>query len=223
METVLELKFKKCPRCERELLKTGEFWCLNCARYDGVDSICKECKRAYMKEHKAHDPEKFLAVERARAAKYREQNREKVNGYVQKYRDRNRDLCRKRDREQRKKRYQNDLLFRLHDCFSVSLRECLRTKGIVKKRRCFEIMGYSLEDLKTHLESQFESWMNWDNHGNYSVDRRTWQIDHIIPKSAFHFGSYEDEEFKRCWALENLRPLGSFENMSKGNRMEKGS
>jgi len=85
-----------------------------------------------------------------------------------------------------------------------------------------------LEDLKKHLESQFEEWMNWDNYGVYRVDgwddndstTWTWQIDHIIPHSSFKYSSMEDEEFKKCWDLSNLRPYSSKQNIIDGVRNE---
>ncbi|GAI73524.1 unnamed protein product, partial [marine sediment metagenome] len=36
---------------------------------------------------------------------------------------------------------------------------------------------------------------------------RDLHIDHIIPKSAFNFTKPEHTDFKRCWALDNLRLL----------------
>ncbi|MGC9100877.1 MAG: hypothetical protein ACP5HC_06435 [Caldisericum sp.] len=67
-------------------------------------------------------------------------------------------------------------------------------------------VGYTLDDLMTHLEKQFNCFMNWDNYGKY------WVIDHYIPRKYFKFNSVDDEEFKRCWALENLRPLEKSKN-----------
>lgn len=29
----------------------------------------------------------------------------------------------------------------------------------------------------------------------------------------------EDENFKKCWALNNLRPLKSIDNLKKGNKL----
>ena len=65
-------------------------------------------------------------------------------------------------------------------------------------------------ELKIHLEKQFDSHMNWGNHGIY------WHIDHIIPQSVLPYISMDDENFKICWALDNLRPLEAKQNMSDG-------
>jgi len=87
---------------------------------------------------------------------------------------------------------------------------------------CLEFLEYSIEDLKEHLEKQFESWMNWKNYGKYSKvwnddqSTWTWQIDHIIPQSCLPYVSMEDDNFKKCWALSNLRPLSAKENHKDG-------
>lgn len=42
-----------------------------------------------------------------------------------------------------------------------------------------------------------------------------WHIDHIIPKSSFDYQTPDDDAFKAAWALTNLRPLWSSENLRK--------
>lgn len=44
--------------------------------------------------------------------------------------------------------------------------------------------------------------------------------EHIIPHSTFQYLSMEDESFKKCWALENLRPLSAkINNFDGANRI----
>ena len=101
---------------------------------------------------------------------------------------------------------------------STAINLSLKGAGGKNGRSCFDILPYTLQELKEHLESQFESWMNWENHGGHTSDpRRTWWVDHIIPQSKFQFISSEDPEFQRCWSLENLRPLEKYENIRKNN------
>jgi 5-methylcytosine-specific restriction endonuclease McrA len=52
--------------------------------------------------------------------------------------------------------------------------------------------------------------MSWHNYGSY------WHIDHIIPHSQFNYLSLDDDNFKKCWSLENLRPLSSKQNLING-------
>lgn len=91
-----------------------------------------------------------------------------------------------------------------------------RINRVLKKRGaswlCF--VPYSVEDLIFHLEKQFTPEMNWGNHGSY------WHIDHIRPISSFNMTSFDCDDFKKCWALENLRPLEAIENIKKGNKMD---
>ena len=77
--------------------------------------------------------------------------------------------------------------------------------------------------------------MNWDNWGIYKLgqwsdnDQSTWkwQIDHIIPQSEllytdmFKYGYWwfkkmSDDNFKKSWSLENLRPYSAKQNAIDG-------
>ncbi len=68
--------------------------------------------------------------------------------------------------------------------------------------------------------------MNWENQGIYNINTWddndsstwTWQLDHIIPQSKLPYTSMEDENFQKCWALENLRPYSAKQNIKDGNR-----
>jgi hypothetical protein len=74
------------------------------------------------------------------------------------------------------------------------------------------LVGYTLSDLKRHIERQFSKGMTWENYGD-------WHIDHIIPRCSFVYASPDDAEFIAAWAITNLRPLWSSDNHIKsGNR-----
>jgi hypothetical protein len=80
--------------------------------------------------------------------------------------------------------------------------------------------GYDEHQLVDHLQSQFNEYMSWDNHGQRGTTRKKgeycWNIDHIIPRSSFHFTRLDDPQFIECWSLSNLRPLEESENRAKG-------
>jgi hypothetical protein len=86
-------------------------------------------------------------------------------------------------------------------------------RGQKAGRRWEGLVGYTLDELMTHLERQFPKGMSWQN-------RDRWHVDHVIPMSSFGFRSATDESFKACWALTNLRPLWKVENLRKGARRE---
>jgi len=70
------------------------------------------------------------------------------------------------------------------------------------------MVGYTVQELKSHLENLFQPGMSWENYGK-------WEIDHIIPKCFFKFKTTKDVEFKYCWSLNNLQPLWKKDNRSK--------
>ena len=82
-----------------------------------------------------------------------------------------------------------------------------------KRGRSWEdIVGYNIDTLKQHLKKRFKSGMSFHNYGE-------WHIDHIIPISAHNYEKTCDNDFNRCWSLENLQPLWAQENFSKGAKL----
>jgi len=58
------------------------------------------------------------------------------------------------------------------------------------------MLGYSADQLKSHIESLWTPGMTWDNYGE-------WHIDHIIQVHTFS----KDTDVSIVNALSNLRPL----------------
>lgn len=90
----------------------------------------------------------------------------------------------------------------------------IKKRNINKNNKTFNILGYTPDELKAHLESKFQPGMSWDNYGQFG-----WHIDHIIPDSWFKYDSIEDEDFKKSWSLDNLQPLWAQDNHSKSNKI----
>lgn len=100
-----------------------------------------------------------------------------------------------------------DADFKLRFNFASLLRHHLKKDN----KRTFDIVGYSVEELKRHLEQQFDSNMTWSNYGSY------WHIDHIRPASSFN--QTNNQEFIECWSLKNLQPLEAKTNIRKGAKL----
>ena len=110
---------------------------------------------------------------------------------------------------------------------SVRIRNILKGQGLSKGcSSTWKHLPYTKLQLKQHIEAQFEPWMNWNNLGPYKKDTWndndpttwTWNLDHIIPASLFNYQTMNDPSFQECWALSNLRPLSSKQNINEGNR-----
>ena len=109
-----------------------------------------------------------------------------------------------------KKRRLTDPKFRLDKSMKSAVRDSL--KGLKFGRRWESLVGYTLENLVKHLESKFDEKMIWHNYCSY------WEIDHIKPISSFKYKTAEENSFRECWGLENLRPLEKLENRIKSNK-----
>jgi hypothetical protein len=102
----------------------------------------------------------------------------------------------------------------LNKSVSERMRGSLK-KGVKAHRPWESLVGYTVEQLRVHLEKQFKRGMTWENHGI-----KGWHIDHKIPVSAFNFERPEDIDFKRCWELSNLQPMWWRDNLVKNNKLE---
>lgn len=103
----------------------------------------------------------------------------------------------------------NDPRYRLSCNVRSALRQRLKSKG---NKKTFDILPFTIDELKAHLESQFRDGMTWENYGPY------WHVDHKRPDCSFQYENPSDPDFMECWALSNLQPLLKFENLSKGGK-----
>jgi hypothetical protein len=109
----------------------------------------------------------------------------------------------------RRARYATDPLYRLRINVAREVRKQL-TAGGKGRTSIMQALGYSLEQLREHLERQFLPGMSWKTYGVNG-----WHIDHIMPVATFDIKAIGDAEFKACWALSNLRPMWAEMNREK--------
>jgi len=90
----------------------------------------------------------------------------------------------------------------------------LKETKTTKVGSTMDYMPYSIPQLKAHIESFFNNTngFTWKNHGV------KWELDHVIPKTWFHYTSLDSKEFRDCWALSNLMPAPIRFNGEKGDR-----
>ena len=141
-----------------------------------------------------------------------EKNKEHLREYHKKWREENLDKWRETKRNYEKTRKSNDPIYKLIGNFRTAIYTVLKENNVTKYGHYFEILGYQPEQLINHLESQFNDGMTWDNYGE-------WHVDHKLPITYFKFNEVTDNEFKKCWSLENLQPMWGNENISKSNKI----
>jgi hypothetical protein len=161
--------------------------------------------KSYQRNWYVKNAEKIKEERRKRYA----ENPELANEQIKEYRRNNPDKVKETYRKVSLRR-SKDPVYKLSHAISKGIYKSMRRNK--NGNHWEDLVGYTLDDLIKHLESQFKDGMSWDNYGS------GWHIDHKTPKSWFHFTSYEDKEFKQCWALDNLQPLWAEENIRKQNR-----
>ena len=208
----------------------------------------KEYHKQYNKKHYQENKEKYTeknskyeAEHKEELAEYRKEwrkdNKDKSNSYTkkwrsnnkdysQKYRESNKDAINKRQNEWVKLKKNTDPEFKLRGVVSQSVIKAIKRTGSTKNGSILNYLPYSMEELRNHLEKQFEPWMTWDNHKKYNVktwndndqNTWTWNIDHIVPQSELSYSSMTDDNFQKCWALSNLRPYSAKQNLIDNDR-----
>ena len=87
-----------------------------------------------------------------------------------------------------------------------AISHCQKTGSAVRD------LGCTINELRDHLEAQFQQGMTWDN-----WTRDGWHIDHIKPLASFDLT--DREQFKEACHYTNLQPLWAEENLSKGAKL----
>jgi hypothetical protein len=140
-----------------------------------------------------------------------EQNKEHRKEYLKEYRENNVDKIRQIKRDYERNRKARDPLYKLISNFRTAIYTVLKESNVDKYGHYFDILQYTPEQLILHLELQFKDTMSWDNYGE-------WHVDHKLPITHFNISEMGDEEFMRCWSLDNLQPMWGIENIRKSNK-----
>jgi len=213
----------RSKHAERERLRYHENKARKKREYESLSEEEKEKikanRRQQSREWRRKNPERFKYHDDKKRAKpdYKEKrkaylarpdvkarNQARMKTYNKQYNLNNKD----RIAAHLKWRYHNDLNFRIKHLLRCRLRDALKENR--KPVSAVKLLGCTIPELKAHLESQFESWMSWENFGE-------WQIDHIIPLSSFDLRNIEEASKACCW--KNLQPLCRIENAVKGDNL----
>lgn len=107
-----------------------------------------------------------------------------------------------------KKYYKNNHNYMINYRIKALLRYFI-VNNKTNSKKLPEYTGWTIEEFKKDFEKKFLEGMSWGNFGQ-------WHIDHKKPKCFFTYSSSSCISIKECWALENLQPLWSEDNIKKG-------
>ena len=142
--------------------------------------------------------------------KYYQDNREQILVDTKIYQQATKPARLKRQTEYRKERAAADPVFKAKHLSRDIVHKTFKKNGYKKDSTTEQLLGCTFEEFKNHIESQFEPWMNWSNHGGKTPTtiNESWDIDHIIPVSS----ATSIEDVKRLSHYTNLQPLCSYTN-----------
>jgi hypothetical protein len=219
------IETKCCNKCDLEKPLT-EFKKLK----KGFKSFCVLCEKQYMKIYRENNKEKLkkqkqewyinnLDYNKNIRKEYYLTNTDKIKTKVKNYAIINKEKIKQRNKinyienkdkiikqhnEYIKQRKKIDPLFKLKINIRNNIYNNLKRCNVIKNKKTDVILGCTYEEFKQHLETQFESWMNWDNYGLYNGTLNYgWDIDHIIPTSS----AVTEEELLKLNHYTNLKPL----------------
>jgi len=213
--------YKKCRICG-EMKEVVEFHKKKGAP-DGVRNECKECVKILLKKYKEapdfkekrrvydenrYEDKKDQILERKK--EYYKENKDDILEYKKQYRKDNDEQIREWRKNNIDKNAKGQSNYRDKHPHIIAWRSVLHSTlkrlNTPKQDHTINLLGYSANQLKEHIENQFLPGMSWDNHGD-------WHIDHVKPVTKFDM----NEDVKIVCALENLQPLWAFDNRSKYN------
>lgn len=172
--------------------------CLSCARIrtNNYYAMNKTKVNERHKKHYVNNKDKTLKKHK----EYNKNNKDKIRLQQAIYNQNNIDKVRIYRNEYSKSRILTDVNYKLRKRVSSAIsNRLINGKG---KKSFLDEIGYTILELRTHLESKFTKGMTWENYG-----KGGWEIDHIIPECLFKYNNMTHPAFKFCWSLNNLQPL----------------
>lgn len=164
----------------------------------------KQKRNEYIKKYRENNKEKLKEKNKDRVKEYYQLNKENRKEYR---------LNNKENRNNREKERRNgDSLYNLKCVIRSNISQCFKKQKTKKQSKTQDILGCTFNEFKEHIESKFEDWMNWNNHGNWdgipTELNKSWDLDHIIPISSAQI----EEDVYKLNHYTNFQPLCSYIN-----------
>jgi hypothetical protein len=190
---------KTCSKCKIE--KNFEEFVKHKSSKDGFFNQCKVCKKEYNiknKEKISETVKKYYQLNKDKIKKYQLNNNIRIKEYKKQY-----------NKEYQSNRKKIDPIFK----FNYNTRSLIRrsfkrgNNQFSKNAKSQYILGCTIEEFKSYIESKFTEGMNFENYGK-------WHLDHIKPIKL----ATTEEDIIKLNHYTNFQPLWAFDNLSKGSK-----
>lgn len=201
--------------------------CKTCANKRKIETINRETKAKSDKAYYLKNKERITIYkkqwaidnkEKMEAAHFKWRSKPENKKQLSEYQKNHRPEINKYKLEWHHDKYKNDPLYKIKCRARFLIKRSFTDFGINKDCKSFDVLGFTVEELITHL-----------NKGEYTVDdyikTSNFHIDHIIPMSYFvNLAKLKPdvdpvEIINRANSLENLRIITKYDNLSKANKI----
>ena len=200
---------KVCSKCkgEKELKIFGK-----------DKTRCKSCMSAKSTAYRLQYRDKYLESKKKYYNTHKEEEAAQKKEYYSRTKEERIKVAKawQTDNKDRVKDYQNQYRKQIDPAYKIKC--TLRTRinaalnGLNKSASTLDLLGCTIEEFRSHLESKFTEGMNWANHGKFG-----WHIDHIIPCASFDLS--DPKQQKQCFHYTNLQPLWWLVNIKKSDNL----
>lgn len=195
-------EMKTCTTCGNEK-DLSQFIKSNRSK-SGYGSVCVSCNRERTRKYRIENPEKVKMSQINSSYPKSEKRKEYLKKWKIENRVKNNEL-----RLVNHYKKMEDPIYKFKHNLRLTVVNSIRRQKYVKKTFTEDILGCSYSEFISHIEKQFEPWMNWNNYGGKpTLISERWDIDHIKPISS----AKSEEEVKMLNHYSNLRPLCSYTN-----------
>ena len=230
------METKKCISCGLE----KEINCFSYRKdIQTYRNQCKECRTKKDKERIYNNKEKYEHYVMYHK-EYRNNNKIKINKYAEKYRKANKDIIKSKQKqyyiknkeylkakakeyrllnkeniskkkyESKKRKLDNDVIYKLKEQTRNMIYQCFRKRHFKKNTKAEQILGCDLNYFVKHLLITYKNkyGINWDK-------QELIEIDHIIPLAT----ARTEEEVKALCHYTNLQLLKKKDNRDKSDKI----
>lgn len=209
MDPNLRLKYKEKQATRHKIKKDDEDYTSKRSKYQEYRQQTGKAREQWLKWQSTLSAEEI----NTRKQSIKQHRLDNIDHYKNKAKER---YLRDKEKGLYRKRYNEDPLYKMKCNIREHVRQAIKYSNLTKDHPSIKYLGCTIEEFKTHIESQFVEGMSWDNH---SRGENCWHLDHIKPLASLK-DITDIEALKAVCHYTNYQPLWEKDNLSKQDKYE---